>query len=113
MNSRDFELYRERAKKAAAARKRNNPHWRRPEHADSAWKAMAYRYVELAKDNGFLPVLDGSIPCTDCGVPASQYDHRDYSRPLDVEPVCRSCNLRRGTAIWPMPKTFPRSDEAA
>lgn len=34
-----------------------------------------------------------------CGKPAEQYDHRDYNRPLEVEPVCRSCNVRRGSAI--------------
>jgi hypothetical protein len=36
--------------------------------------------------------------CTDCDAPANCYDHRDYGRPLDVEPVCRSCNSRRGSA---------------
>lgn len=36
--------------------------------------------------------------CMDCGKPAEQYDHRDYGKPLEVEPVCRSCNLRRGPA---------------
>lgn len=34
--------------------------------------------------------------CVDCGNPASQYDHRDYFRPKDVVPVCRSCNAYRG-----------------
>ena len=34
--------------------------------------------------------------CVDCGGPANQYDHRDYSRPLDVVPVCRDCNFKRG-----------------
>jgi hypothetical protein len=36
--------------------------------------------------------------CVDCGKPAQCYDHRDYSKPLDVEPVCTSCNLKRGPA---------------
>jgi hypothetical protein len=36
--------------------------------------------------------------CVDCGVQAEQYDHRKYSEPLNVEPVCRKCNLRRGPA---------------
>lgn len=39
-------------------------------------------------------------PCTDCGYPeAVQYDHRDYNKPLVVEPVCRSCNVKRSAAI--------------
>jgi hypothetical protein len=24
------------------------------------------------------------------------YEHRDYTKPLQVEPVCRSCNALRG-----------------
>ena len=36
--------------------------------------------------------------CVDCGDPAVEYDHRDYNQPLAVEPVCRSCNIRRGPA---------------
>jgi hypothetical protein len=34
--------------------------------------------------------------CVDCGRPATDYDHRDYTKPLIVEPTCRSCNLQRG-----------------
>ena len=37
--------------------------------------------------------------CVDCGKPAACYDHRDYARPLDVQPVCRSCNAYRGTSV--------------
>lgn len=40
--------------------------------------------------------------CTDCGRPAEAYDHRDYTQPLKVDPVCRSCNVMRGPAdVWP------------
>lgn len=58
-----------------------------------------WRAVELAKAQGFLHQLDGSIPCVDCGRPAKVYDHRDYSRPLDVEPVCKGCNKKRGPGL--------------
>lgn len=50
-------------------------------------------------------VFRGDIPkpselkCTDCGGSATSYDHRDYRRPLDVEPVCQRCNLLRGPDI--------------
>jgi hypothetical protein len=37
--------------------------------------------------------------CTDCPAPAIEYDHRDYSKPLTVDPVCRRCNLKRGPAL--------------
>lgn len=50
-------------------------------------------------------VLAGALPhvstqaCADCAAPAHCYDHRDYNRPLDVEPVCRTCNRLRGAAV--------------
>ena len=58
------------------------------------WRA--HRLVAEAVKDGHLPRLDGGIPCKDCGRPAAAYDHRDYDKPLDVEPVCNPCNLRRG-----------------
>lgn len=58
----------------------------------------AHRKVFEAVKKGILPKLDGAIPCADCGRPAQVYDHRDYSRPLDVVPVCKRCNIRRGPA---------------
>jgi hypothetical protein len=41
-------------------------------------------------------------PCKDCGAPATRYDHRDYSKPFTVEPVCSSCNSKRGPAKAPV-----------
>ena len=41
----------------------------------------------------------GLIKCTDCPKMAVEYDHRDYNKPTEVEPVCKSCNDRRGPAI--------------
>jgi hypothetical protein len=35
----------------------------------------------------------------DCGAKATAYDHRDHAKPLDVQPVCDSCNSKRGPAI--------------
>lgn len=40
----------------------------------------------------------GVYKCVDCDDPAMVYDHRDYNKPLDVVPVCVSCNLLRGKA---------------
>lgn len=40
-----------------------------------------------------------TLMCVDCGKPASDYDHRRYLEPLFVVPTCRSCNLKRGTAL--------------
>jgi len=55
--------------------------------------------VAIAVRYGILPKLDGVIQCVDCGGVASQYEHRDYMKPLDVDPVCRKCNAERGSAI--------------
>jgi hypothetical protein len=49
---------------------------------------QAIKQGKLARPSAFA--------CADCGKPATQYDHRDYSRPLHVEPVCGSCNKLRG-----------------
>ena len=37
--------------------------------------------------------------CADCGGKPYGYEHRDYSKPLDVVPICRKCNIKRGPAI--------------
>lgn len=39
-----------------------------------------------------------AMKCEDCGARAYAYDHRYYSMPLDVAPVCRACNAKRGPA---------------
>ena len=70
---------------------------------------QAHVAVGKAVQAGLLPKLDGSIPCVDCGAPAVNYDHRDYLRPLDVHPVCRSCNWRRGRGLnWDAPVPVSR-----
>lgn len=68
----------------------------------SAWGgtggAMATNDVHKAILDGVLPPAS-DLQCVDCGHQAAHYDHRDYNRPLDVAPVCCSCNLKRGPAI--------------
>jgi len=54
--------------------------------------------IAKAIRKGELKKLDGSVKCEDCDWPAKVYDHRDYFKPLDVSPVCYSCNQQRGTA---------------
>ena len=49
-------------------------------------------------------MADGDIPrpsgqCVDCGQPATCYDHRYYSLPFEVDPVCSRCNTNRGPAV--------------
>ena len=76
------------------------------------WDAMrlqrkAHGIVARAKQFGILPIPDGSIDCTDCDAKAIEYDHRNYFKPLDVEPVCRSCNLMQGPG-YPFSVEKPR-----
>lgn len=60
----------------------------------------AMNAVARAVRKGELPNLaHHSVKCVDCGGVADRYEHRDYARKLDVEPVCRSCNRRRGPAV--------------
>jgi hypothetical protein len=58
----------------------------------------AHYQVARAIRLGNLP-HPSNFPCADCGGAAKEYDHRDYSKPLDVAPVCRGRNARRGPAL--------------
>lgn len=58
----------------------------------------AHREVSKAVKLGEINRLDGQVACVDCGLPATVYEHRDYTKPLDVVPVCKSCNRIRGSA---------------
>ena len=74
----------------------------------TAIRAPASKAVARCVRVGLLPKLNPwpckrqgkviPIFCVDCGKPAEVYDHRDYSKPLEVEPVCRACNSRRSHA---------------
>ncbi len=95
------------AAKSLASRRRNQAGYFRPHDAERYWQSKAHATVKLAIGRGLLPSLkSGEFACADCGEPAAEYDHRDYARALDVEPVCRSCNKQRGTASWPTPDRF-------
>lgn len=60
--------------------------------------ARAHNAVYHAVRDGLLqPARE--LACVDCSNPAREYDHRDYAKPLEVVPVCRSCNLKRGPAL--------------
>jgi hypothetical protein len=55
--------------------------------------AQAIKSGDLAPAKNFICMAEG------CESMATDYDHADYSNPLDVVPVCRSCNLRWGRAL--------------
>lgn len=62
-------------------------------------RSSAVRAVKEAIKAGQLQPAKQRL-CVDCERPAHDYDHRDYRKPMDVEPVCRPCNQRRGPAVW-------------
>jgi hypothetical protein len=67
------------------------------EHRPLIYKA--HQIVAREVEGGRLPALGfgSGITCVDCGKYAAQcYDHRDYTKPLEVDPVCGGCNVRRG-----------------
>jgi len=71
--------------------------------------------VQNAVAAGLLPSLrNGTVPCKDCGKPAQAYDHRDYRKPLMVEPVCHGCNTKRGPAqdLGPIRQKWWRAEQA-
>lgn len=57
----------------------------------------AQQITKTAISEGLLPAPT-EFCCADCGADAEVYDHRDYTKPLEVDPVCRSCNSKRGSA---------------
>lgn len=61
-------------------------------------QSVAHYLVAQAIRKGKLQ-RPADFPCEDCGGISVEYDHRDYSKPLMVAPVCRRCNLARGSAI--------------
>ncbi len=72
--------------------------------AETDWRMAVGRITHTAIKCGLLPEpLD--CRCVDCGRQADCYDHRDYSRPLDVEPVCIACNGHRHRGLMPASKT--------
>lgn len=78
---------------------------------------IAHSKVQMAVERGELRRVT-DCKCVDCGRKAQQYDHRDYRKPLAVDPVCRSCNLARGHGKpygkgWKVdPNDFKRKREA-
>lgn len=65
--------------------------------------------VTRAVASGALP-RPSTMPCADCGGLASCYEHRDYTKPLEVVPICRRCNQARGQAYPRTPGSIQHID---
>lgn len=98
----------EATRKAVETRRIRHPHRFRPNSGNpNYWQQLAQNVVSKAKALGILPSLaSGDYECVDCGGVATEYEHRDYAKPLEVEPVCRGCNLRRGGARYPSAENY-------
>ena len=59
--------------------------------------SVEYAVFRAIRHGELKPIAE--CVCVDCGKPAQHYDHRDYNKPLEVDPVCRVCNAKRGHAI--------------
>lgn len=60
----------------------------------------AYRVFRLAVMDGLIRRLpDGETACIHCDAPATCWEHRDYRKPIDVQPACDSCNTRLGRGM--------------
>lgn len=57
--------------------------------------SKARSMVNVEVKAGRMPRVH-TLKCTDCNNTAQCYDHRDYLKPLYVQPVCRRCNKKRG-----------------
>lgn len=65
-------------------------------------RERAHSLVAGAVRRGELPNLKAcDVQCVDCGERAVCYEHRDYGRPLAVDPVCKRCDKRRGPGYTP------------
>ena len=82
--------------------------WKCADHAQD-WQDWATVRVAHAVRSGRLPSAR-TLTCA-CGDPAIGYGHRDYSKPLEVTPVCKRCNARNGDAFIPLER--PRFQSSA
>lgn len=57
-------------------------------------KNKAHKAVQRAIERGEL-VRVSNLVCVDCGKQAQEYHHPDYSKPLEVFPLCRVCHNKR------------------
>lgn len=60
--------------------------------------ASAHLKIKKLIESGSMESPKGKS-CVDCGAPAVCHDLRNYSKPIEAVPVCRSCNTLRGPGI--------------
>lgn len=64
------------------------------------WSNMNWAKSQVYKSVRARLIAPASwLSCKDCGSQAEVYDHRDYHKPLEIEPVCKACNFKRGPGL--------------
>lgn len=79
------------------------------DHHTQTAQYQAHLAVARARRAGTIEDPRG-LTCVDCGGPAIEYDHRDYAKPLEVQAVCRRCNLLRGPALGSKSQPAPLAE---
>ena len=77
-------------------RKRNRPSmpaYNREWRKQNPDKSAAHRAVQRVIQDGNIPAV-GTCACFVCGAQAQDYHHLDYSKPLEVFPMCTSCHQK-------------------
>ena len=74
-----------------------SPYWNKAKSKLDYMKMRnwAVGVVQMSKYKNLLESASKK-KCVDCGNNANHWEHRNYSRPLLIEPVCQSCNIKRG-----------------
>jgi len=62
--------------------------------AESPEKNKAHTAIHNAVSRGKIPSAS-SLSCIDCGGQAQEYHHPDYTKPMEVVPLCIKCHKRR------------------
>ena len=57
-------------------------------------KCQAREKVRYRWKKGYIPKPTDCI-CAHCNAQAQEYHHEDYSKPLDVIPLCKPCHIKR------------------
>lgn len=88
-----------------ACQKANANVWRKANPKKIKSKDKAYRENNRKKRTAHEAIAylvrTGKLPkvltctCVDCGIPAAEYHHEDYSKPLEVVALCKKCHAKR------------------
>lgn len=76
-------------------------YWDRPNKKDEQFRILQHRghsaTTKRIKSGALVNLRKANnVKCTDCSSIATIYHHEDYSKPLEVVPLCEPCNAAKG-----------------